>query len=227
MNESDESKGHSRTALPGTFTDVVSALREVLGLVNDFRELIGAGADALERSRRKKAAKCLGELYFPASSVRFHLERIASGDGTTADFDAIRVSLDETLKPVQQRIDDLSRYRDVLREQYGLAVIEKLDRLIGIGGRKSMKLEVRTGLGVGLRKALWDTAGTDITSMSVYREHIGHAHANQSRCNAPALSPKLQERYQAWAQRYLLQIEAFNKSIIELHDLIVAPEHKP
>ncbi|SAK41835.1 hypothetical protein AWB79_00495 [Caballeronia hypogeia] len=234
MDESGASKGSSRTALPGTFTDAVSAVREILGLVKDLRELVGAGVDALERGKHRQAAKSLGELYFSATGVRYHLERIASGKGTHADLTAIRYSLDETLLPVQLRIDKLNDYRDLLRERFGLAVVAKLDRLIGIGGRKSIKAEVRDGL----RKDIWNTAGGEMaiiflrerlapTNKKILRQDRfrNSSDSEPDESDSELLYPI--ERYQEWAQRYLARIESFNQEIIELHDLIVAPEHKP
>lgn len=127
--------------LPGTVTDLVKGVREILGLVRDLREFAGWGIDALDKGRRRRAAKSVDGLTFGPDRSRQPLESIASGQGTAEDYEMIAVRLGESAGSVEDSVDRLEKYRDRLREEYGLAAANKLtDVLRGEGGKMSLRL---------------------------------------------------------------------------------------
>jgi hypothetical protein len=134
-------EGGRDVVLPGTVTDLVKGVRELLGLVKDFRELAGWGIDSLDKGRRRRAAKSVDGLTFGPHLSRVPLERIAAGQGTAADYEMIATRLGESAGTVEESVDRLERYRDRLREEYGLAAAHKLTDVIrGEGGKMTLRL---------------------------------------------------------------------------------------
>ncbi|CAM8819207.1 MULTISPECIES: hypothetical protein [Burkholderia] len=140
--ESSESKGGGRDiVLPGTVTDLIKGVREILGLVKDLREFAGWGIDALDKGQRRRAAKSVDKLTFGPDLSRRPLERIAAGQGTPEDYEMIATRLGESAGTVEESVERLEKYRDRLREEYGLAVANKLTDVIrGAGGKMSLRL---------------------------------------------------------------------------------------
>ncbi|MBY8604162.1 hypothetical protein K7N18_04880 [Burkholderia arboris] len=140
--ESKEPKGGARDiVLPGTMTDFVKAVREILGLAKDLREIAGWGIDALDKGHRRRAAKSVDGLTFGPDMTRRPLERIAAGQGTPRDYESIAVQLSESAGSVEDSVERLEKYRDKLREEYGLAAANKLTQTIrGEGGKMSLRM---------------------------------------------------------------------------------------
>ncbi|QVN17268.1 hypothetical protein [Burkholderia pyrrocinia] len=141
VSESNESEGGGRDiVLPGTVTDLIKGVREILGLVKDLREFAGWGIDALDKGRRRRAAKSVDKLTFGPDLSRQPLERIAAGQGTPEDYEMIATRLGESAGTVKESVDRLERYRDKLREEYGLAASNKLrDVIRGVGGKMPLR----------------------------------------------------------------------------------------
>ncbi|SDQ22891.1 hypothetical protein SAMN05443245_0472 [Paraburkholderia fungorum] len=139
--ESNETKGSTRdVVLPGTVTDLVKAVREILGLAKDLREFAGWGIDALDKGHRRRAAKSVDALTFGPDLTRRPLERIAAGQGTADDYELIARRLGESAGTVEESVARLERYRDRLREAYGLAAANKLtDVLRGYRGKLTLR----------------------------------------------------------------------------------------
>lgn len=140
--EPKETKGSAQdVVLPGTVTDLVKAVREILGLAKDLREVAGWGIEALDKGRRRRAAKSVDGLTFGPDMTRRPLERIAAGQGTPEDYESIAVRLSESAGSVEDSVERLEKYRDRLREEYGLAVASKLTQTIrGEGGKMSLRI---------------------------------------------------------------------------------------
>lgn len=141
VTESEGAKENARdVVLPGTATDLVKAVREILGLAKDLREFAGWGIEALDKGRRRRAAKSVDGLTFGPDLTRRPLERIATGQGTPEDYESIAVRLSESAGSVEDSVDRLEKYRDKLREEYGLAAANKLTQTIrGEGGKMSLR----------------------------------------------------------------------------------------
>lgn len=126
-----------------SFTDLVKALREALGLVGDVQKKVTSTSQAYQRFKGKKAAKNLGALSFPPDESRLYLARIAEGEGSPADFLRIKELLSETGDQIEQSIAKLDGYTDMVREQYGLAASHKLADIIrGDGGKTSIRFDL-------------------------------------------------------------------------------------
>lgn len=139
--ESKEPETSARdVVLPGTVTDLIKAVREILGLAKDLREAAGWGIEALDKGRRRRAAKSVDGLTFGPDMTRRPLERIAAGQGTPEDYESIAVRLSESAGSVEDSVERLEKYRDRLREEYGLAAANKLTQTIrGEGGKMSLR----------------------------------------------------------------------------------------
>ncbi len=123
-----------------SFTDLVKALREALGLAGDVQKIVASTSQAYQRFKDRKAARQLGALSFPPDETRQYLGRIANGEGTPEDFEAIRRRLSETGGEIESCIAGLDKYSDVIREKFGLEVAHKWTDLIhGYDGKASIR----------------------------------------------------------------------------------------
>ncbi|MER9565807.1 hypothetical protein [Mesorhizobium sp. M0571] len=59
-----------------------------------------------------------------------YLERIAAGEATLEDLHGIRIQLDSTEESIEFHLDQLSAYREKLREARGMVASEKLDTIM-------------------------------------------------------------------------------------------------
>lgn len=139
--ESKEPQTSARdVVLPGTVTDLVKGVRELLGLVKDLQEFVGWGFEELDKGRRRRAAKNIDGLTFSPDLSRQPLERIAAGKGTAAEYEMISVRLGQSAETVETSVDRLEKYRDRLREAYGLEAANKLrDVIRGVGGKMPLR----------------------------------------------------------------------------------------
>jgi hypothetical protein len=139
-NENKTDQPVQAIVLPGTFTDLAKALREAIGALRDMGSLIADGARLIDKRHSKKAARHLSALSFTPDGSRQYLERIASGQGTADDLNSIGVQMAETAGQVEDSIRSLGRFRDRLRETYGMAAALKLDEVIyGPTGKQALR----------------------------------------------------------------------------------------
>lgn len=116
--------------IPGSLTDIVKAINELMSLVERTAGWVKSGADLWTKNKSKSAAQNLSDLAFGPLGTKKHLEKIAAGKGTKDDFTAIAVQLDATSKPVERNIEALRKYRDRLREHAGMEAAQKLDEIL-------------------------------------------------------------------------------------------------
>lgn len=133
----------NNTIFPFTLTDVVNSIRLVVSLGKDVKGVVDATSEAMQRGKGRKAAANLDVLAFKNDGSRKHLERIAEGRGTIADFEAIATKMNQTGEVVENAIASLRASRRFLRERYGMQVANKVDSLIYAGGGKaSIRLDL-------------------------------------------------------------------------------------
>lgn len=124
----------STVAIPGTVTDVVKSLRELIDLLRELAGLIRDGAKftnaTFEHRQSRRAAGNLDGLSFAPQGSRRYLEAIAAGNGALDDVAAIAASQDATAFDVEMSMQELSGYRDALREARGKAAGDRLDAII-------------------------------------------------------------------------------------------------
>lgn len=121
--------------------EIVKDVMDLLVLVKNLRELVDWGIDTLDKGRRRRAAKSIDGLTFAPDLSRRPLERIAAGQGQAEDYEMIAVRLGESAGTVEGSVDRLEKYRDRLREEYGLVAANKLTEVIrGEGGKMSLRL---------------------------------------------------------------------------------------
>lgn len=133
MNDKTTGEGNV-VAIPGSVTDLVKGLRELIACLRDFAALIGDGSKAVTGTVRKRrsrgAARNLDRLVFSPAGSRRYLERIADGIGTRDDIAGIAATLDATADEVERSMQALSGYRDTLRETCGWDAANTLDEII-------------------------------------------------------------------------------------------------
>lgn len=133
MNERTTSEG-TVVAIPGSVTDLVKGLRELIACLRDVAALIGDGrkvvAGTFRNRRSRGAARNLDKLVFSPAGSRQYLERIADGTGTRDDVAGIAAMLEATADDVERSMRDLSGYRDTLRESCGMKTANALDEII-------------------------------------------------------------------------------------------------
>lgn len=127
-------------AVPGSLTDFIKALRELIGATKDIAELVKKGASLFDGRRARKAAAGLYALSFTPEGSKRHLERIAAGCGTREDLQAISEQMANSAGEVESSILTLRRYSSQLREQ-GMKAAQKLDDIIfGPSGKQAIRM---------------------------------------------------------------------------------------
>jgi hypothetical protein len=116
--------------IPGSLTDAVKAIRELLGLVGDLAKGGGWVVDIYQGRQRRVAARNLETLRFTKSGTRPHLEHIIAGTHTPEDIEAIARQMAESAGEVETSIRHLSQFKDKVRERYGMRAVELLEKLI-------------------------------------------------------------------------------------------------
>lgn len=115
----------------GPVTDLIGGLNE---LITTLIELGPEGEEVIAKySRRRQsrsAAHSLDGLSFAPHGFRRYLERIARGEATLEDLHGIRRQLDSSAESVEFHLDQLSTYREKLREARGMVATEKLDTIM-------------------------------------------------------------------------------------------------
>ena len=138
-----KSTNERESAPPYSFTDIVRALRELIGLVRDTGKLIGKGAKLYDRSQARKAATDLSALAFTPRGIHKYLQRVATGAATSNDFAAIAKVLKGTAGKVDNSVWRLGKYRKRLRENNGMAAAQKLDEIIyGPNGKRALRFNL-------------------------------------------------------------------------------------
>lgn len=121
-------------AIPGTVTDFAKALRELIAALRDVAAMVGDGAKLVsatyQHHQSRRAAGNLDGLSFAPQGSRRYLEAIAAGNGTLEDVAAIAASQDATAFDVEMSMQELSGYRDALREARGKPAADRLDAII-------------------------------------------------------------------------------------------------
>jgi hypothetical protein len=143
MTETSDAK--NTIAIPGTVTDFAKALRELIAALRELGGLVQDGtklATATYRHRQsRRAAGNLDGLSFAPQGSRRYLEAIAAGAGTSEDVAAIAASQDATAFDVEMSMQELSHYRNILREARGKAAADRLDAIIyGEFGKNRLRM---------------------------------------------------------------------------------------
>jgi len=117
------------------------------GLLEVFERLFalgGKGVDRVKRHRAKKAADNVDALHFPPTGFRRPLEKIASGQSSVADVDALDSFYRDTSPSVANAVHALKAYRDVVRKQCGARASAKLEQLLdGPDGKFSIRYYIQ------------------------------------------------------------------------------------
>ncbi|WP_321502054.1 hypothetical protein [Breoghania sp.] len=155
MSKSD-GEGGAFLAIPGSVTDFAKGLRELVACLRELAALVQDGhkvvSGELRSHRSRSAARNLDALAFSPKGARQFLDRIAEGNGTSADIEGIDAGLSVTADSVERSMRELSVYRQALRETCGMVAAEKLDEIIygkfgKEGLRRSLALIVSLGRG--------------------------------------------------------------------------------
>ena len=131
---SKEGESSTVVAIPGSVTDFAKGLRELIACLRDLAAFLGDGGKLIAGEWRAHkshaAARNLDVLAFSPSGSRQFLERIAADSGTAEDVAGIEKKLEATAGEVEQSMQELNVYRDMLRETCGMAAARKLDQII-------------------------------------------------------------------------------------------------
>lgn len=94
----------------------------------------------LQWPSKKNAARNLETLRFTKAGTRPHLERIIAGEYTSADLEAIGRQMAESAAEVETAISRLDKYRDVVRETFGMEAGERLEKMLhGPSGKRMIR----------------------------------------------------------------------------------------
>lgn len=174
------SENKSVPTMPGTATDLVRALRELLGLIKDAVGLLGDGIKIYDRQRSRKAAQRLYNLSFAPQGMRGPLQRLACGEGTTRDLTQIEEMLQATASDVENDIEKLGQLEPLLREKLGWEAADLLDQVIySPFGKKVTR--VRLGEMVALGKQSPQPMGAIKDKAAEIDAQIGELNANLQR----------------------------------------------
>lgn len=116
-----------------------------VGLAND-------GVNQVLRHEARQRADDLAFLAFPVGGFLAPLSRVAAGRMDEGNIDDLKHRLDDTSDEVQQRVLDLRRYDEVVRENCGMAAAQKYQALIdGPGGKYAIRYDIEN-LVLGFRE---------------------------------------------------------------------------
>jgi hypothetical protein len=145
----EDGERHTRVVLPGTFTDAVKGLRELVGLLRDLGALVNDGASFVAGAHAQRqahgAARNLDALIFPPDGTRRFLERIVAGDGCPEDIAGIEAKLEATAAAVVESAQELRQYRELVRTRCGGYAALKLDEIVsGRAGKDGLRQKLRS-----------------------------------------------------------------------------------
>ncbi len=115
---------------PGSVTDVAKAIREMMKALADLRKIAIGAADLYDQRKARRAAGNLAKLAFSKAGMRGPLERIAAGAGSPRDFEDIAARLAATADEIKDSFTALTKYKDRLRELYGLPAAMEIDAIL-------------------------------------------------------------------------------------------------
>jgi hypothetical protein len=128
---------------PLSITDIVKAIREILGLVQDATRMVTAAGGAIQKYKGQDIAGAIDDLAFKSDGSRKHLERIAEGKANIRDFEGIATLMNQTGGRVEAAIHYLQSNRKFIRQRHGMAIANQIDEIIYAGGGKtSIRLDL-------------------------------------------------------------------------------------
>lgn len=145
----EDGERHTKVVLPGTFTDAVKGLRELVGLLRDLGALVNDGASFVAGAHAQRqvhvAARNLDALSFSPDGTRRFLERLVAGEGCPEDIAGIEAKLEATAAAVVESAQELRRYRELVRTRCGGYAALKLDEIVsGRAGKDGLRQKLRS-----------------------------------------------------------------------------------
>jgi hypothetical protein len=177
--------GNVEVTIPLSVTDFAKGAREVIALLRDLGKLAGSAGDLFDRHKARGAAANLAKLSFERGGMREPLQRISAGNWSDEDIDSIELQLDQTASQVQDSIDRLSKYKDRLRQKFGMRAAAKLDEIIELSvDQEDSKPWIRDGLEFLVRNArinpdsefIQNTAQALVARIGALNEHLIEMH---------------------------------------------------
>jgi hypothetical protein len=124
-------------------TPLISFSNELKSLIETMEALLGKAVKVARRHKAGKAAASLDGLHFGPGGFRRALLNVADGRTTSAAIDALEVFYRETGPAVQQDIQSLREYREVVRKLCGASASSKLEEIIdGPNGKFAIRYEI-------------------------------------------------------------------------------------
>lgn len=148
MSDSGGQAGTTQVILPYSLTDIAKSIREIVAALREIGTFFGDSAEMIDRRRARTAARKMSDLSFGPGGSLGPLERISAGQGQKSDYEELRSTFDQSAEIVDEAIALLGRYRDRVREKFGMAVAQKLDQIIyGDCGKRKIRALIMQLLG--------------------------------------------------------------------------------
>lgn len=124
----------SAAPLPGTFTDAIKALRELLALLSDVGNVVARGAKIIEKKRQRASAQNLSDLRFRNGGFLNALRAIAGRTATPANLRQLQEHLRMTETGITTILARLDGLYDAVRVEFGIAIADRLENLLNSEG---------------------------------------------------------------------------------------------
>lgn len=188
----------SSSPLPFTLTDVIRALREFMGLLDDVSDLSNAKRDSLKVKRSEAAAKEVAGLRFTPGGFMRALRTIRGGEGGKEQFDRISQHLADSEAKVTEIVARLKEFYDPVRERFGMDVANQLEDLVALGGER-------------VANGQHAFAGKEVLRRRL--RQLAELHSEADRDRAADLAKDILE-----------EVAIFNGVLVKLHDRLVGLE---
>jgi hypothetical protein len=209
MTESEKKTDHTiEVTVPYSATDLAKATRSIIATLRDLGEFARDAGEFYDRRKARAAARHLDSLSFGRGGMRDPLARIASGDWLVEDLDSIEQQLKDTAEQIETDINELSKYRDHLREKYGKKAADKLDTITNWSNDPNDSERDKPWLRDKLEMLVRNARAYDYGRVEIRPEDRQYMEDQLKWIQDTAI----------WLGR---KIDDLNKRIVEIHDMVL------
>lgn len=131
MGTEEPAGQHTTIAIPGSLTDIATALEKLARIFGLGTAAIGKWLAVLDHYKADHAAGSIAQMRLRPGGVRSVVERISNGQFDQQDVVELRQMLAASQNDIEACIERLSAYGPTVRRKFGIGASDKVDDLIG------------------------------------------------------------------------------------------------